>query len=54
MVFVMFFVIMPVMGNLWVDLDALRTALQIEYAKMVKINKQLREEQWLRSNNSDN
>lgn len=43
MVFLTFFIVIPIMGNLWVDLDALRTALKIEYAKMVKANRKLEE-----------
>lgn len=36
-----FFVVMPVMGNLWVDLDALRTALQVELRKTRELRREI-------------
>ena len=53
-VLITFFIVMPVMGNMWVDLNTLRTALQIELRKVKELRKQLQEEQWSRYNNSDN
>lgn len=53
-VLVTFFIVMPVMGNLWVDLDALRTSLQVELRRVKELRRQLQDEQWSRSNNSGN
>ncbi len=46
-----FFIVMPVMGNLWVDLDALRTALTVklkrldmELKRVEQLRRQLEEE----------
>lgn len=39
-----FFIVMPIMGNLWVDLDALRTSLQIEIKRVEHIRRQLQQE----------
>ena len=47
-----FFIVMPIMGALWVDLDALRTSmvvklkrLDMEIKRVEKLRKQLEEEQ---------
>jgi hypothetical protein len=48
-----FFIVMPVMGYMYLDLVNIREALVIEVRKARKINRQLQEEQWLRSNNSE-
>ena len=39
-----FFIVMPIMGALWVDLDALRTSLQVEIKRVEKLRKQLQHE----------
>jgi hypothetical protein len=39
-----FFIVMPIMGALWVDLDALRTSLQVEIKRVEKLRKQLQYE----------
>lgn len=39
-----FFIVMPIMGNLWVDLDALRTSLKVEIKRVEKLRKQLQQE----------
>jgi hypothetical protein len=45
-----FFIVMPIMGALWVDLDALRTSLQVEIKRAEKLRKQLQyEREQLRS-----
>lgn len=49
-----FFVVMPVMGYMYLDLLNIREALVVEVKKARKINKQLQEELWSRSNSSDN
>ena len=49
-----FFVVMPVLGYMYLDLVNIREALVIEVKKARKINRQLQEEIWSRSNNSDN
>lgn len=46
-----FFIVMPVMGFMYIDLDTLRTATQIELRKVKELRRQLQEEQWSRSNN---
>jgi hypothetical protein len=47
-----FFIVMPIMGTLWVDLDALRTSLVVklkrldmEIKRVEKLRRQLEEEQ---------
>ena len=47
-----FFIVMPIMGALWVDLDALRTSLVVkikrldmEIKRVEKLRRQLEEEQ---------
>jgi hypothetical protein len=45
---------MPVMGYMYLDLLNIREALVVEVKKARKINKQLQEELWSRSNSSDN
>jgi hypothetical protein len=49
-----FFIVMPVMGFLWVDLDNLRYALRSELKKVQTIRRELQEQQWSQSNNSGN
>ena len=39
-----FFIVMPIMGALYVDLDALRTSLQVEIKRAEKLRKQLQQE----------
>jgi hypothetical protein len=39
-----FFIVMPIMGALYVDLDALRTSLQVEIKRVEKLRKQLQQE----------
>ena len=48
-----FFIVMPVLGYMYVDLVNIREALVIEVKKARKINRQLQEEAWSRSNNSE-
>ena len=53
-VLITFFIVMPVMGYMYVDLLNIRDALVVELKKAKKTNKQLQEEIWSRSSNSDN
>jgi hypothetical protein len=53
-VLITFFIVMPIMGYMYVDLINIREAWVVEVKKARKINKQLQEELWLRSNNSGN
>jgi hypothetical protein len=48
-----FFIVMPVMGYMYLDLVNIREALVMELKKAKKTNKQLQEELWSRSNNSE-
>lgn len=52
-VLITFFVVMPVMGYMYVDLVHIREALVLELKKAKKANRQLQEEIWSRSNNSE-
>lgn len=52
-VLITFFIVMPVMGYMYVDLLNIRDALVVEVKKARKINRQLQEEIWSRSNNSE-
>lgn len=52
-VLITFFVVMPIMGYMYIDLVNIRDALVIEVKKAKKINRQLQEEIWSRSNNSE-
>ena len=47
-----FFIVMPVLGYMYLDLVNIREALVIEVRKARQINRQLQEELWSRSNNS--
>lgn len=47
-----FFIVMPVLGYMYLDLVNIREALVIEVKKARQINRQLQEELWSRSNNS--
>lgn len=53
-VLITFFIVMPVMGYMYIDLLNIREALVIELKKAKKTNRQLQEEIWSRSNSSDN
>ena len=52
-VLITFFIVMPVMGYMYVDLLNIREALVTELKKAKKTNRQLQEELWSRSNNSE-
>ena len=52
-VLITFFIVMPVMGYMYIDLVNIREALVLELKKAKKTNRQLQEEIWSRSNNSD-
>ena len=52
-VLITFFIVMPVMGYMYVDLVNIRAALVMEVRKAKQINRQLQEELWSRSNNSE-
>lgn len=52
-VLITFFIVMPVMGYMYIDLVNIREALVQEVKKARKINRQLQEEIWSRSNNSE-
>ena len=49
-----FFIVMPIMGYMYIDLVNIREALVVEVKKAKRINRQLQEEAWSRSSNSDN
>lgn len=53
-VLITFFIVMPIMGYMYIDLVNIREALVTEVKKAKRINRQLQEEAWSRSNNSDN
>ena len=53
-VLITFFIVMPVLGFMYIDLINIRDALVMEVKKAKRVNKQLQEEIWSRSNNSDN
>ena len=51
-VLITFFIVMPVLGYMYIDLMNVRDAMVLELKKAKKANKQLQEEIWSRYNNS--
>ncbi len=46
-----FFIVMPVMGFMYLDLMHLRDATRVELERVKKLRKEIQEERWLQSNN---
>ena len=46
-----FFVVMPVMGFMYLDMMHLRDATRIELERVKKLRKEIQEERWSQSNN---
>jgi hypothetical protein len=52
-VLITFFIVMPVLGYMYIDLINIREAMVMELKKAKKMNKQLQEEIWSRYNSSE-